>query len=83
MSANLIAYERSTLVTSEKYIGLDVHQATISVAVMDSSGKLLKFRDTTNSTVGASSLQIRNINVLLCPVFGADRYVDRARAGLT
>ena len=26
---------------SEKYIGLDVHQATISVAVVDSSGKLL------------------------------------------
>src|SRR6202022_2967890 len=26
---------------SEKYIGLDVHQATISVAVMDSSGKLI------------------------------------------
>ena len=26
---------------SEKYIGLDVHQATISVAVMDSKGKLI------------------------------------------
>ena len=26
---------------SEKYIGLDVHQATISVAVMDSNGKLV------------------------------------------
>ena len=26
---------------SEKYIGMDVHQATISVAVMDSSGKLI------------------------------------------
>jgi hypothetical protein len=38
---NLIAYERSTLVPSEKYIGLDVHQATISVAVMDASGKLV------------------------------------------
>jgi len=25
---------------SEKYIGLDVHQATIVVAVMDSTGKL-------------------------------------------
>ena len=24
---------------SEKYIGLDVHQATISVAVMDSTGQ--------------------------------------------
>src|SRR6267143_1730252 len=29
------------LVNSEKYIGLDVHQATISVAVMDSMGKLI------------------------------------------
>jgi len=27
--------------SSEKYIGLDVHQATISVAVMDSTGKLV------------------------------------------
>ena len=26
---------------SEKYIGLDVHQATISVAVLDHSGKLI------------------------------------------
>jgi hypothetical protein len=27
--------------SGEKYIGLDVHQATISVAVMDSRGKLI------------------------------------------
>src|SRR6059058_2387459 len=27
--------------SSEKYIGLDVHQATISVAVLDSRGKLI------------------------------------------
>ena len=26
---------------SEKYIGLDVHQATISIAVMDSTGKIV------------------------------------------
>ena len=26
---------------SKKYIGLDVHQATISVAVLDSAGKLV------------------------------------------
>ena len=25
----------------EKYIGMDVHQATISVAVMDAAGKLI------------------------------------------
>ena len=27
--------------SGEKYIGLDVHQATISVAVMDSQGKII------------------------------------------
>ena len=27
--------------SGEKYIGLDVHQATISVAVVDSQGKLI------------------------------------------
>ena len=27
--------------SQEKYIGMDVHQATISVAVMDAGGKLL------------------------------------------
>src|SRR6202021_4099635 len=27
--------------TGEKYIGMDVHQATISVAVMDSRGKVI------------------------------------------
>jgi len=27
--------------SSERYIGLDVHQATISVAVVDSQGKLI------------------------------------------
>jgi hypothetical protein len=37
----MITYERSTLVNSEKYIWLDVHQATISVAVMDSQGKVI------------------------------------------
>jgi hypothetical protein len=36
----IMTYERSTLVNREKYIGLDVHQATISVAVLDSKGKL-------------------------------------------
>jgi hypothetical protein len=27
--------------SQEKYIGMDVHQATVSVAVMDSGGKLI------------------------------------------
>ena len=38
---DMITYERSTLMSSEKYIGLDVHQETISVAVMDSQGKVV------------------------------------------
>src|SRR5260370_14699334 len=33
--------ERSTVMSQEKYIGMDVHQATISVAVLDSRGKLI------------------------------------------
>jgi hypothetical protein len=41
VSVQITTYERSTLVNSEKYIGLDVHQATIVVAVMDSTGKLV------------------------------------------
>src|SRR5215470_14676759 len=32
---------RSALMNDAKYIGLDVHQATISVAVLDSAGKLV------------------------------------------
>src|SRR5256712_4062368 len=41
MSTSIIPTERSTLVNSEKYIGLDEHQATISVAVMDPRGKVV------------------------------------------
>ncbi len=41
MIVRIVTYERSTLVNDEKYIGLDVHQATIVVAVMDSTGKLV------------------------------------------
>jgi hypothetical protein len=38
--APIITYESSALVNSEKYIGLDVHQATIVVGG-DSTGKLV------------------------------------------
>ena len=41
MIVRIMTYRRSTLVNDEKYIGLDVHQATIVVAVMDSTGKLV------------------------------------------
>jgi transposase len=37
----IMTYERSTLVNDKRYFGLDVHQATISVAVMDASGKVV------------------------------------------
>jgi hypothetical protein len=33
--------KRSAFMSQEKYIGMDVHQATISVAVMDAGGKLI------------------------------------------
>jgi hypothetical protein len=33
--------ERSAVMSQEKYIGMDVHRATISVAVLDSRGKLI------------------------------------------
>ena len=42
MIVRIITYtERSTLMSDAKYIGLDVHQATISVAVLNSDGKLI------------------------------------------
>ena len=41
MSASIITYRKEHPMDSEKYIGLDVHQATISVAVMDSTGKVV------------------------------------------
>ena len=42
MIVRIKTYEKkSTLMNSEKYIGLDVHQATIVVAVTDSTGKLV------------------------------------------
>jgi transposase len=36
----IITYEKEHPMNSEKYIGLDVHQATIVVAVTDSTGRL-------------------------------------------
>ena len=41
MIVHIMTYERSTLVNSEEYVGLDVHQGTISAAVMDPMGKLV------------------------------------------
>ena len=41
MIVHIMTYERSTLMSSEKYIGLDVHQATICAAVMDATGKVV------------------------------------------
>ena len=41
MSASTFPTKGTPSMNSEKYIGLDVHQATISVAVLDSTGKLV------------------------------------------
>ncbi len=41
----------------EKYIGMDVHQATISVAVMDCSGKLIM--ECILETKAATILEVR------------------------
>jgi len=37
----ITTYRKNAIVNQAKYIGMDVHQATISVAVMDSAGKLI------------------------------------------
>ena len=41
--------------TKHKYVGLDVHQATTSIAVHDSNGKLVS-----QSTIQTSSQEIRD-----------------------
>jgi hypothetical protein len=56
LSVNLIAHERRTLVTSGNYIGLDVHQATISVAIMDASGK--RVMESVLASKASTSLQV-------------------------
>ena len=63
MIVDIITYERSTLVNSEKYIGLDVHQATISVAVLDSAGRVVM--ESILETKAATILQffMRNLAV--------------------
>ena len=54
---------------SEKYIGLDVHQATISVAVLDSTGK---FRNTQwRASRKAGSVLIAS-RTWLMPMTGSD-----------
>jgi hypothetical protein len=46
----------------EKYIGLDVHQATISVAVMDPTGKLVMecILETKASTIEVPPLSLNS-----------------------
>jgi hypothetical protein len=76
-------YERSTLVNDEKYIGLDVHQATIVVAVMDSTGKLVM--ESILETKAATILQCKRLtntsvrqaaSVLKCPDDRKNRVVS-------
>jgi Transposase len=55
-------------VNSEKYIGMDVHQATISVAVMDSGGKLVM--ESILETKAATILQfVAGLRGTLCVTF--------------
>ena len=61
--------------TSEKYIGLDVHQATISVAVLGASGKLVMesiLETKVNETNANSDLPRQCFSRL--PVTDSDRF---------
>ncbi len=49
--------KRSTLINSEKYIGLDDHQATMCVAVMDPKGKVVM-----ESILESKATTIRGLN---------------------
>ena len=51
---------------SEKYIGLDVHQATIVVAVTDSTGKLVEASQKGGGPQGQSS-RPTNANLVVDP----------------
>jgi hypothetical protein len=48
-------------VKSEKYIGLDVHQATIVVAVVDSTGKLVTESILETHQTGVRAILLRRI----------------------
>jgi hypothetical protein len=61
----MTTYERSTLVNSQKYIGLDVHQATICVAVMDPKGKVVM--ESILETKATAILEFWRDCVALCP----------------
>lgn len=60
--------------SSEKYIGLDVHQATISAAVMDSRGKLVM--ESILETKAATAL--RSAQAACCQVSGVQPAQDRS-----
>ena len=62
--------------SQEKYIGMDVHQATISVAVMDGNGKLLMecLLETKAATILAFVQGLRNL------IFQAEVVEQRFRA---
>jgi len=52
--------------SSEKYIGLDVHQATISVAVMDSQGKIIMESILENQSLYSSGVLRWTARELVC-----------------
>ena len=52
--------------SSEKYVGLDVHQATISVAVMDSQGKIIMESILENQSLYSSGVLRWTARELFC-----------------
>jgi|SRR4030095_3512578 hypothetical protein len=58
-----------------KYIGLDVHQATISVAILDSAGKLVM--EAILETKSATILHADHINAALTELHVAHSEIER------
>lgn len=63
---DIITYRKEPLINSEQYIGLDVHRATISVAVLDVTGRLVM--ESILQTNAATILQFLRDGVKLLPV---------------
>jgi hypothetical protein len=63
---SFIAYQRSTFMNQEKYIGLDVHQATISIAILDWTGKVVVESILRNESGYHSAVHSRIAEKLIC-----------------
>ena len=65
--------------SQEKYIGMDVHQATISVAVMDAGGKLILecLLETKAATMVEFYLEDVSVNEIGPACFGTESPLSR------